>query len=34
MLIHLMILREEKHLATLHPQDYQAYCQRVARYLF
>jgi protein-S-isoprenylcysteine O-methyltransferase Ste14 len=34
MLIHLMILREEKHLVTLHPQDYQAYRQRVPRYLF
>ena len=33
-LIHLMILREERHLARLHTRDYGDYCQRVPRYLF
>ena len=33
-LIHRMILREEKHLATLHGEDYRDYCQRVPRYIF
>ncbi len=32
-LVHSMVLREEKHLATLHPQAYREYCQRVPRYL-
>jgi len=32
-LVHSMVLREEKHLAKLHPQAYRKYCQRVPRYL-
>jgi protein-S-isoprenylcysteine O-methyltransferase Ste14 len=32
-LVHAMVLREEKHLAMLHPQAYREYCQRVPRYL-
>ena len=32
-LIHLMILREEKHLATMHRRDYRDYCRRVPWYL-
>lgn len=32
-LVHSMVLREEKHLAKLHPQAYREYCQRVPRYL-
>ena len=32
-LIHLMILREEQYLASLHTRDYERYCQRVPRYL-
>lgn len=32
-LVHSMVLSEEKHLATLHPQAYREYCQRVPRYL-
>jgi protein-S-isoprenylcysteine O-methyltransferase Ste14 len=32
-LVHAMVLREEKHLAKLHPQAYREYCQRVPRYL-
>ena len=32
-LIHLMILREEKHLASLHPGEYREYCRRVPRYI-
>jgi protein-S-isoprenylcysteine O-methyltransferase Ste14 len=32
-LIHLMILREEQYLASLHTRDYERYCRRVPRYL-
>jgi protein-S-isoprenylcysteine O-methyltransferase Ste14 len=32
-LIHLMILREERYLAALHPLDYSQYRRRVPRYM-
>lgn len=33
-LVQSMVLREEKYLATLHPETYARYCLRVPRYLF
>ncbi len=32
-LIHRMILKEERHLESVHGDDYRRYCNRVARYL-
>ncbi len=32
-LIHMMVLTEEKHLKRVHGQSYRAYCEKVPRYL-